>query len=645
MCEDGGGSDTNPEASVLARSSSFTAAATALPLPHGPESTATSDLPAAMADADGAAYFPPRVQSLKDMRCPSFDARAGQPCDFGASDPAAAPAGLGGAASIHQSSSLSQLSGLAGLYRRHSLASANPQAAMPTGATGAWPVPRHDGVFARDAPAGAMAFGGYHPGDDYTGYPARMPTGIAYQLPMIPAGMYHFGMHPSAMVRQNSMSALPTALLQQQQQQPGYFLGSGVSNGGLAQHHPGAMPYPGSHFSDSAPGMPMPVQPQLTQQYQQQQPASTMPPPLLPAYGPGPLAARMLQPLPMPPTMMQQGKQQNRRQSRRQRMHARRASHPEVSIPGPTAGPAGTVSPAPRLAGAPHSASHPLLPNPATTITPNMPFADMGRGLAYQSLPRGTRVYVVQFKGRRRDMFFVPSKGMEARVIPTLAPKPTSQPAAASFAAAAKGVRAASSAMAVPAPASEPAQKTGGDAKAKLAQGSYVLVEADRGVDLGVIKEELLTAEAVLAFGSALADWASGCSDGSGAGATADGSDDEHPGGAGTSTSAPAAKPPGAGGAAGRDLFVKRIFRVADRQEVADMQGNKLCDEQSALSMCQEMVQQHRLAMCVVDAEFQFDRRKLTFYFTAGRRVDFRELVRDLFRHFKTRIWMCQLNQ
>jgi len=35
------------------------------------------------------------------------------------------------------------------------------------------------------------------------------------------------------------------------------------------------------------------------------------------------------------------------------------------------------------------------------------------------------------------------------------------------------------------------------------------------------------------------------------------------------------------------------------------------------------------------------DRRKLTFYFVADRRIDFRELVRDLFKLYKTRIWMC----
>lgn len=39
------------------------------------------------------------------------------------------------------------------------------------------------------------------------------------------------------------------------------------------------------------------------------------------------------------------------------------------------------------------------------------------------------------------------------------------------------------------------------------------------------------------------------------------------------------------------------------------------------------------------------DRNKLTFYFCADRRIDFRELVRDLFRIYKTRIWMCAVDK
>jgi len=50
------------------------------------------------------------------------------------------------------------------------------------------------------------------------------------------------------------------------------------------------------------------------------------------------------------------------------------------------------------------------------------------------------------------------------------------------------------------------------------------------------------------------------------------------------------------------------------------------------------------MAMQVRDAEYQWDRRKLTFFYTASHRIDFRDLVRDLFRLYKTRIWMCAVN-
>ncbi|KAI9502196.1 PSP1 C-terminal conserved region-domain-containing protein [Coemansia spiralis] len=103
------------------------------------------------------------------------------------------------------------------------------------------------------------------------------------------------------------------------------------------------------------------------------------------------------------------------------------------------------------------------------------------------------------------------------------------------------------------------------------------------------------------------------------------------------------ASAPSTSNASAKDVLIKRIFRVADQREVADLASNKMLDEQNALMMCQSKVQQRKLSMCVVDAEFQFDRRKLTFYFTADQRVDFRELVRELFKHFKTRIWMCRL--
>ncbi|KAJ2548481.1 hypothetical protein EV175_004815 [Coemansia sp. RSA 1933] len=289
--------------------------------------------------------------------------------------------------------------------------------------------------------------------------------------------------------------------------------------------------------------------------------------------------------------------------------------------------------------------SHTLLPNPATTITPNMPFADMGKGLPFQSLPKEARIFVVQFKGERCDLFFSPTKDMDVMVIPTLAV----------------------SAVPVPAPdAAAPDQPS----ESQYSPGTHVLVEADRGVDLGVIREELLTDEAVRSFSAALSDSATGSggafgdfahSDGRSSVAPADGSASV------ASTSSHGSKPSSNGAghhsvsrkasigdslslalagplAAGspKDVLIKRIFRVADQREVADLTNNKLLDEQNALTMCQSKVQQRKLSMCVFDAEFQFDRRKLTFYYKADRRVDFRELVRELFKHFKTRLWMCQ---
>jgi cell fate regulator YaaT (PSP1 superfamily) len=56
-----------------------------------------------------------------------------------------------------------------------------------------------------------------------------------------------------------------------------------------------------------------------------------------------------------------------------------------------------------------------------------------------------------------------------------------------------------------------------------------------------------------------------------------------------------------------------------------------------------DKVRQHALPMKVSDAEWQWDKRKLTVYFTAEQRVDFRALVRDLASLFRTRIELRQI--
>lgn len=88
----------------------------------------------------------------------------------------------------------------------------------------------------------------------------------------------------------------------------------------------------------------------------------------------------------------------------------------------------------------------------------------------------------------------------------------------------------------------------------------------------------------------------------------------------------------------------KVIHRLAHANEV-NMLLDKSRDEAKALSIIQAKIKQKKLLMDVVDAEFQWDRKKLTFYYVSEDRVDFRELVKDLFKIFKTRIWMCSVDR
>jgi cell fate regulator YaaT (PSP1 superfamily) len=66
-------------------------------------------------------------------------------------------------------------------------------------------------------------------------------------------------------------------------------------------------------------------------------------------------------------------------------------------------------------------------------------------------------------------------------------------------------------------------------------------------------------------------------------------------------------------------------------------------DEERVRRKAREMVEQHELVMKVTEAEWQWGRNKLTLYFTAERRVDFRQLVRELARTFRTRIELKQI--
>jgi len=86
----------------------------------------------------------------------------------------------------------------------------------------------------------------------------------------------------------------------------------------------------------------------------------------------------------------------------------------------------------------------------------------------------------------------------------------------------------------------------------------------------------------------------------------------------------------------------RSILRPASEEDLNKIAKNHE-DENAAWEKCQNLVEKHSLEMKLIDIEYQFDRNKLTFYFTADHRVDFRALVRDLAAIYKTRIELRQI--
>ncbi|MDQ2889171.1 MAG: Signal peptidase-like protein [Gemmatimonadota bacterium] len=122
-----------------------------------------------------------------------------------------------------------------------------------------------------------------------------------------------------------------------------------------------------------------------------------------------------------------------------------------------------------------------------------------------------------------------------------------------------------------------------------------VIVEADRGEDLGTVH----------AIGELAAKRNSGCAHGCG-------------------------EP------------VRKALRVATRRDIRQGDSLQRANE-DARQRAADKVRAANLQMKISDAEWQWDKKKLTLYFTAEKRVDFRNLVRDLAAAFRTRIELKQI--
>ena len=86
----------------------------------------------------------------------------------------------------------------------------------------------------------------------------------------------------------------------------------------------------------------------------------------------------------------------------------------------------------------------------------------------------------------------------------------------------------------------------------------------------------------------------------------------------------------------------KKVLRIAHKNDVSRSQTLRK-DEDRVRLEARKLVTKHQLSMKVTDAEWQFDRKRLIVYFTAEKRVDFRQLVRDLASKYRARIQLKQI--
>lgn len=84
--------------------------------------------------------------------------------------------------------------------------------------------------------------------------------------------------------------------------------------------------------------------------------------------------------------------------------------------------------------------------------------------------------------------------------------------------------------------------------------------------------------------------------------------------------------------------FIRKLSEV-DREKI-----NKLSTEAKTYLMeCQQKIEKYNLPMRLLDSDLSYDGKKLTFYFTAPNRVDFRVLVSELAHSFKKVIRLQQI--
>ena len=84
------------------------------------------------------------------------------------------------------------------------------------------------------------------------------------------------------------------------------------------------------------------------------------------------------------------------------------------------------------------------------------------------------------------------------------------------------------------------------------------------------------------------------------------------------------------------------VLRNATEGDLKQIENNRV-KAQDAMNVCVRKINDRKLQMKIVKAEYTFDSSKIIFAFTADKRVDFRVLVKDLAKVFRVRIELKQI--
>ncbi|MDC0249406.1 regulatory iron-sulfur-containing complex subunit RicT [Flavobacteriales bacterium] len=87
---------------------------------------------------------------------------------------------------------------------------------------------------------------------------------------------------------------------------------------------------------------------------------------------------------------------------------------------------------------------------------------------------------------------------------------------------------------------------------------------------------------------------------------------------------------------------IKKLYRIASENDMQKWKDS-VANEDEILVKAKRIIEDYKLEMKLTDVEFQADNSKATFYYTAEKRVDFRELIKEYSKQFGVRVEMRQI--